>query len=403
MDKKDDLAKPSASLMGLSCRQLRHLELELLEEHLIPYAKQLPPAVMKQAFHECLPPDLVAALHQSLLINSFFWPWALFHWVSKKDLGVEGFSFSEPLALHYSRTQGKALSALEKQLIERHCQTHYSFYQIVKRMPNQSLRVKDLLLDTEHHIEESQSGYQLCDNTIVFGKLFILEGLSLFVGLFPEGIEQNQYYGELIRFREALIKKNTGQRLSMQSLRHEHAKAIMEEFISIMIDTFYVTRLQLQTSRPMRNPNLYIMPMLLCRSYFTLTIPPEKALGRLAVLALRDDDPERPFYDATRDQQGQMSRVDFPWLEANHDTKGTCKVMGTISLEGSQLLLVTDSESSAEKGQALLKDLLGDQLIFQTMVIHIRGSLSRHSSYKAKHPVSSKWGCFDLLGEKDHG
>jgi hypothetical protein len=303
-EQQDDLAKPSASLRGLSSRQLLNLVHELMEEHLIPYAQQLPPSVMAKAFHECLPPDLVAALHGSLSINAFFWPWALFHWVSKQDLGI-GWSCGEPLALHYSRTQGKALSALEKQLIERLCQTHYSFYQIVKRMPDQSLVVKDLLLDTEHQIEESQSRYQLCDNTIIFGKLLILEGLSLFVGLFPERIEQNQYYGELIRFREALIKKNTGQRLSMQSLRNEHAKAIMDEFISIMIDTFYVTRLQLQTSSPLRNPNLYIMPMLLCRSYFTLAIPPEKALGRLAVLALRDDDPERPFYEATRDQQGR--------------------------------------------------------------------------------------------------
>jgi hypothetical protein len=98
-----------------------------------------------------------------------------------------------------------------------------------------------------------------------------------------------------------------------------------------------------------------------------------------------------------------MSRVDFPWLEANHDTKGTCKVMGTISLEGSQLLLVTDCESSAEKGQTLLKDLLGDQLVFQTMVSHIAGSIPRHSSYKAQRPVSSKWGCFDLLKAPDHG
>ncbi len=342
-------------------RKLRDLERSVIDEHLSPYALQLPKSIIDTAIADCMPEDAADALDLELLFGQLFLPWILFNWVPDKKFKPNGYNAKLTVAENYLCHHRDQLNPDELNFIEAMNKTFYSFYSVLEVVKNQSLLVKDLLLGETYRIKERAATEFLKRGSIVYSRVLTLNNQSIFVGMAPYTLPHG-YHSYFIDFKNWLMKENANKPLTGELLRNKFAWIIYDYYLDALIARFNQPLPQLVNTD---NEKIQF-----CASHFKLDLAPEITLKHLMPMTLSKD-PEEFLYDAKRNKAGLVIEIYMPWMKkgnkAHKDWDNT--ILGEITIKESKLILRTNSLERAEKGKALIKKLLKEAIIFQQTLI----------------------------------
>ncbi|CAM4451886.1 MAG: hypothetical protein LEGION0398_MBIBDBAK_00762 [Legionellaceae bacterium] len=355
-------ASETFSVMDFQSRKLRQVESDVVNKHLFFYVtKELSPDIIKLAESDFFPKDFPDALDDELLFECFFMPWFLFNWKSCKKENFHSFNSELTVSQNYVTRHASRLNSLERRFIDNMQQTYYSFYSIIDVIPEKSIVVKDIFLETTHTVKERQATYTLKRGDIVFSSILTQDEQSVFIGMAPYPMPAS-YHLTLIDFKQHLIKANKKKPLTADSLREKHPYEMLDVFFWIINDVYNKPLPSLQ--------NTDGDPLQFCKSYFKISLTPEETLKQVLPLALSKH-PEEFLEDAKRDKNGHIKRIELPWLKKgnkrHHHWSNT--ILGHLVIEQGKLILETNSERRAERGKKLLITSLGDAIVFQKMLI----------------------------------
>ena len=118
--------------------------------------------------------------HEALL-----YPWFLFKWRIESADGESSLAGPQDLSIvhSYLQTQGKKLDPVEREYLENFALAPFSFFEITAVEPGQSVSLRDLLLDRNHHVLEHLASQVLHKGDVVFGSAFEAGGIGLFGAL----------------------------------------------------------------------------------------------------------------------------------------------------------------------------------------------------------------------------
>jgi hypothetical protein len=211
-------------------------------------------------------------------------------------------------------------------------------------------------LGTMHTLKERQGTYQLKRGDIIFTRILTFDGQSISIGMAPFIIPAN-YQTHLLDFRKWLIAENNDAALTPEALRDEFDEPVLEYFFDIMETLFNRTPILMNTDDELLE---------FSKSYFKITIEPEKAFNFLLPLTLEEES-DKFLQQAKKDKSGKIKQIKFSWLKKGNKKNKSWDntVLGHITLEPGRLILETNSQERAQHGAELLSQYLGDALSLQ--------------------------------------
>jgi hypothetical protein len=373
-----DKANSSSKVIDFAWSRLRKTEGEVVDKHLLPYIEKL--SNKKELITEAwldffLDEDPAEEIIELLSVDVFI-PWFLFNWIPYRYEDLESGDFEDkPIAMRYLEEHGRTLSNYQKDFIKAICKTHYSFYVVLDVVPEQSLLIKDILLQKEYLVKERSGTKYLQKGDVIFTRVLELDGQAICVGMAPRIIPAPQHL-HLIEYRKELIEANDNKELSPSLLRNEFSEDVLFTFLEI-IENLY--------SGP-KVPHLHNTddePWQFCTVHFKLHCSPQEAFEALLPLTL-DGTKEDFLENAKFNKSGKLEKISFPWLK-----KGNKKhkhwdntVMGHMEINKEELIIEVNSESRAKKAQEKIKKYLGDRVKFKATMIKSLEQMTAESDNK---------------------
>jgi hypothetical protein len=358
-------------------RKLRQTEGELIDNHLLSYVtREFPKELGEIAWSDFLfgeewPEEMYDRLQENLFI-----PWFLFDWIPIIDALDDKTEFhKKPIALNCLQRFYNRFNDTQRRFIETICRSHYSFYVVLDIVPRQSIKLKDILLQTEHVVREYQGTEYLHRGDIIFTRILTLDGVSISIGTAPH-IIPSQCHIELLDFRKEL-EKEYGKPLTPELLREE-GDDLRLYYFDLMDEIF---------NKPM--PVLHNTDGDLfecCIVHFKLSISPNDALYKLLPLTLSDN-PKEFLEKAKKDKNGQLKQIKFPWLKLgnNKHQQWDNTLMGNITIIPGKITVEVNSKARAEAILNLINNYLGDDVSYQkTKVESVEKKLLTAKSSKEK-------------------
>lgn len=288
------------------------------------------------------------------MFHQFFIPWFLFNWIPfPKDTSSLDYDYSLTASENYVKHHSDQLNQEEKQYIETANKMHYSFYQVKKVIPSQSIEVSDILLDTEHTVHEIKGSEQLKTGGIVFGRIITINGNSVFLGMMPHIIPPSFYY-KIIAKKKALT--HTYKKLDISSLLKESQRALISWCLDLIISMFSPPIIQ--------NTDGDLIEF--SKAYFTLKTTPEEAVKKLKSLTIEKNIHELLDY-AEYDKNGSIQKITFPWSKAGNKIHKfwSNTTLGNITITNSELILETNSKKRLDRGRKLIEKKLCAEVLWK--------------------------------------
>ncbi len=204
--------------------RIRKSEGQIIHEHLLPYVstnfgtKIFKEALdifygdfsrteeIEQAFYECM-----------------FIPWMLFNWIREENIKagwylekkIDSSILPEKLiGLLYLQKKSRSLTKYQLDFLEKIClESYYSFYLVEEVKRNQSITVKDLLLNTIHLVKEKQGNNSIEPGNILYSRILNYDNQVIFVGTAPI-IINGDYIAEIDKLKLILKEKNNAENIS---------------------------------------------------------------------------------------------------------------------------------------------------------------------------------------------
>jgi len=363
--------------IDLAWRKLRQTEGELIDQYLLPYAaKNFSKTLGKIAWDDFVfGKEWPEKLYENLQENLFM-PWFLFDWIPKiEETSHHAELHNKPIALNYLQQFYHRCSEDQVRFIETICQTHYSFYVVLDVIPRQSIKLKDILLQTEQTVKEYQGTDYLHKGDIMFTRILSLDGTSISIGTAPRIIPSHCHI-ELLDFRKTL---ETEHRIPLTpALLRKEGDSIRLYFFDLMNALFNKPLPVLHNT----DGDLFEI----CTVHFKLSIHPQEALHQLLPLALSDN-PEEFLEEAKKNKQGQFTQIKLPWLKSGNQQHAEWDntLMGHMIIGTDKITVEVNSKIRAEAISKLINDHLGDAVSYQkTVVGSIAKKLSSMGSSKQK-------------------
>ena len=345
------------SLEDLEWIKIRKTEGEIIDKHLMPYVvKTYSKEFLQESVEDFFLEEELPDVAEENIRKTMFIPWLLFNW----EPLIEGQSHNR-LALRFLETRGYQLTPYQRQFIATLSQSYYSFYVVLDVVSENSLHLKDILLQTEHRVKEKQATRTLKRGDVIFNRLLSLEGQEISIGMGPHVLPSSEHL-ELIEYRKILEDLNNGESLTPGILQE------CEDELRL----FYFAMLQDLFDPP--SPQLYntdgepIEPRSLT---FKLHVSPEGALRKLLPLTL-EKNPEDILSTAKKTKKGEISELAFSWIK-----KGNKKVkslgttlLGSIKIKGTRLTVNVNSKKRADKIQKLILKYLGEGITYEKTKSH---------------------------------
>ncbi len=349
----------SAGIADFAWYELRKTEGRVIDNHLEPYAmNELSKNLLNHALEDFLPGELPEEIDTDIFFHNFFIPWFLFNWIPFEKFDNNNYDGSKTIAQNYLVTHEQELNSKERKFINQMSKTYYSFYWILEVELDRRLVVKDMLLGTVDTIKEKMGTKTLKRGDIVFSRILTSEDQSIFVGMAPFNVPP-RYNRNVIDFKNWLIEKNNGKKLTASKLRESFSLVTFDCFFNIICNAY-------------KNP----FPILqntdgellqISKSYFEINVMPKEVLQKLLPLTLSEDADEF-LQDAVRDKKsGKLTEIKIPWLKkGNRENKSWDNtVLGHILIKNDNLILETNSDERFNKGKELLNSLLGKAIKFK--------------------------------------
>lgn len=350
--------------------RVRKTEGEVLDNHLTPYLLKLPhiedilcEAQIDFFFDEDFDLDLDDELCEAF-DKLMFLPWFLFNWKTEDETLGKDFH-NQTIAQQYLEKFRYRLTLTQQSFIEAMLQSYYSFYVVLDVVPDRSITLKDILLQTEHVIKEYIATRYLKRGDLIYTRIITLDGISISVGTAPK-IIPSHYHIRLLDYKKNLTAE-CGQALTGKLLL-DYEPTLRATYFEL-IEPREVHPVLHNTDGDLVEP---------CSVHFTLHLKPEQALIQLLPLTLSKDPSEFLPED-------HNDRIHFPWLKRGNKqhTSWDNTVMGEITIHKNKLTAQVNSRVRTKKIQDLISKYLGNEAVFvKTVVESIESTANKPSSKK---------------------
>jgi len=131
-----------------------------------------------------------------------FWPWFVFNWEYDPTEGERELSgpSGQTVAELYARKHGPRLDAYERRFIEAVNRKPYSFYEVLEVEAGRQILLQDVLSGSRIMVQERAGSQHVKPSDIVFGRVAVIDGIGMIVGLCPYVISPG-YKPGIIEFR----------------------------------------------------------------------------------------------------------------------------------------------------------------------------------------------------------
>jgi len=354
----------TADLMEQAARSVRRVQ-DDVEPRVVRFLHSLHgPDAMDRAWEEfaCGHDDLDPDGPESQL----FQPWLLYSWIPE-IAGPAGRSSARSVAQLYLDEHGARLTPEESKFIQTTCDTPISFHDVVDVEPGRRLRLRDILLQTEHEVFEQSASETLRVGDVIYGRVVPYEKVALIIGTGAIPLPPIERRGP-IRIRERL-RKEFGEPTAAMILAS--AEQLRKLYLGL--------RDKLMNPAPPVLNNTDNEPI----EFHAITCDVESieaAFEALAPLA-KGVAKEELLQDATFDADGRLKRVEFPWLKKGNKKHSSWEntVLGHVVLEGATLKADVNSAARARRLQKEMRKRLGPTMRNLTVAIKpIDEALSDH-------------------------
>jgi len=282
--------------------------------------------------------------------SQLFLPWFLYDWLPlSRDPGGSAAIASRTPADAFLAERGSRLAVVDRRFLEAVARTPMSFHDVLHCEPGRSIRLRDVLLETEHTVFEKSGSDTIGAGDILYARVVPFEsGVSLMIGsgsLVIPPIEK----GVVLELRASLRK-------SFENLSDSLLRRIEPQ----LRELYFIIRARLLNPRMPEIRNTDNEPL----EFHTLTyrIPSaEAAFAALQPLAV-DHTAEELLKDAERDKHGGLLRVRIPWIRPGNKMSAALPTtsLGEIVIDGTTLTATVNSKKRASTFRAELKKRMGD-------------------------------------------
>jgi len=344
----------TADLMAQAAQRMRRVQGDV-EPRVVRYLHSLQgPDAMDRAWAE------FACGHDDLDPDGpefqLFQPWMLYSW-SPEIAGPAGRSSELPAAQLYLDEHRAHLTSEEARFLQTTCDTPLSFHDVVDVEPGRRLRLRDILLQTEHEVFEQSASETLRVGDVVYGRVVPYEKVTLIIGMGAVPLPPIEKRGP-IRLRERL-RKELGEPTPAMILAG--AEQIRELYLGL--------RDVLMNPAPpvLNNTDNELI------EFHTITCGVESieaAFEALAPLA-KGVAKEELLQDATFDAEGRLKKIEFDWLKKGNKKQSSWEttVLGHVVLEGATLKADVNSATRARRLQKEMRKRLGPTMRNLTVAI----------------------------------
>lgn len=341
-------------------RRIRKLEGRIFDEHLFPYAlDEFPKEVMETAFVEFLTVDLPDTIDPKTLFAQFFMPWFVFNWIIEDRFDLESINPEATIAENYLHQNSSKLNEEERRFIEEMNKTYYSFYKVLKIIPEKAIVVEDLLLGSHPTLKEKEGTKSLNPGDIIFNRILTFKGQSISVGMAPYTLPSFCLKGvhEIKKEFKKQFRKRT---LTPQFLREDGNYYLLDH---------YFEGLEALYNQPMPEIlNGEGESFEITKSYFKTNISVEESLKRLLPMTV-DEPVEDLLSQAKKDETGRILELSMPWAREEDRQKDMFSPLGNIFLKPEWIILEANSKERAEQGKELILKYGEGVFEFQKMLI----------------------------------
>jgi uncharacterized protein (DUF2384 family) len=277
------------------------------------------------------------------------------------------------LAEEFLLRRGYAVGAMEREFIEACVGAPHSFFDVLSADPGVGLRLKDILLGTDHDVIERTGSLTLRPGDVVYGRVAAFEGFALLVGTGS------------IPLRPAAKQGILALRKSLRERHGEITPALLDE-MDEPIRKIYLGAREAALNPPMPSlTNTDGDPLEFHQIHYEIESA-ERAFQALRTLAVGESEEDlRDCASVAKD--GRIKSIEFPWLKrGNRMNKGwENTILGSILIRGKRLTVEVNSTRRARKIRAIIeKKLAGDARYLRTTAESAEVAMSKRSRRRDK-------------------
>lgn len=356
----NDEITSDVEIIDFSWQKLRKTEGEVIDKHLLPFLKRIfPENPISLAFNEFCPDHLPDAIDRDFIFDECFIPWLLFNWIAGEKIDIKrpkAFDLNKTIAQNFLITHHNTLPEPIISFIKTMNQTYYSFYTIEEVVLNKSLKIRDILLGTDHIVKEKSATHTLKPGNIVCSRILSMNDQAIFIGMIPLIIPSG-CYATILTF-ENLLSQEKDEEAKINKLCEFSGHEIIHFCFQMLAECY---------DRPLPElRNTDGDPIIYSTSFFKLKISPGEAFKKLLPLTLEKN--AKPFEsEGKRNKAGDLVKISFPWLKKKNKLYKSWDntVMGDITINKDKLSLETNSSNRTEMGKELLSKYLGEDIEFK--------------------------------------
>ncbi len=300
--------------------------------------------------------------------GALLYPWYLFKWRIDSADGENSLSGPRDLSIVHSYLQahGRKLDPVEREYLEGFADAPFSFFQITAVEPGKSVSLKDLLLDTDHHVFEKSASQSLHVGDVVFGSVIEAGGIAL-LGAFCMIPFRPSAKVDILAIRE---------RMSL-AVKGSITADTLEEY-DLELRELYLDLFMARTAMPA-----------LCNSdgdklsFHTLkyTISsPQRVFDALKGLTSGFATEEELMEEAEFDKNGDLHGVEIPWLLPANARHGGMEntLHGRLIIDGSKMTCEVNSIERAERLRSIIaQKLSAEEAAYKITVIQSAEAMMR--------------------------
>ena len=284
---------------------------------------------------------------------TLFWPWFLFSWYFDPGDVDETLTcpVEQTVAEVYAEKQGDTIDSLEAKIITAFGRKPYSFYEVTGVNPGKSLDLKDVLTGWEITVQERLGSERLQPADIVFGRVVMVDGVGMIVGLGSTIIPP--------RFKPQLI--------DMRHRLQEGQKPLTDEHLidwDIDIRRLYLDLVE-RLHTPPQMANTDGDPMEFHMLVYQIDSA-EDAFEKLASLCVSESK-KTLRAAATLDSKGQIKAVEILWSRKGFKGQPglNSTSLGHIRITNKKMTIEVNSANRAKTIQQLVARRMGDGARFK--------------------------------------
>lgn len=337
--------------------KIRQIESSLLSKHLMPYLRNNFSQEIMDYAAQCLLPNEKCgnAVIPAMFFEYFFPAFVLFQWTTNETFGLDHAMFLEPIAIQHAKVNTASLTKNQKGFIESVCHTHYSFYQVLKVEPGQSLLVKDILLGSLHHVREDRGTRFFQQGDIIFSLLFTSNEESIFVGAAPIRIP-SRYYATCLYIRDIIRQETQVKKVTSALLYSNYSPFILNNFIDLMLEIYNTPPTE----------DRYGDPYQTCHLHYKSTTSMEETLTQLLPLILFDN--VDLLIEELKSEEESKTNLEFSCVEYDLETNECCGVIGYMAMNSTNFIVTGMTEQATHKIQTYIENFCTEDVIFKEIV-----------------------------------